>query len=70
MFWLHSQKMHFVGSNSQVYYDNLHTGPAMSNPNGLLSQKSCRYLNQGRTFYNRLTTAANWMAYFDLIKLI
>jgi len=23
---------------------------AMSKPNGLLGQKSCRYLNQGRTF--------------------
>jgi len=25
---------------------------AMSNSNGLLGQKSCRYHNQGRTFYN------------------
>jgi len=24
--------------------------PAMSNSNALLGQKSCRYLNQGRTF--------------------
>jgi len=43
---------------------------AMYNPNGLLSQKSCRYLNQGRTLYVRLMRAAHWMAYFDLIKLI
>ena len=25
---------------------------AMSNPNGLLGQKSCYYLNQGDTFYD------------------
>jgi len=28
--------------------------PAMSNPNGLLSQKFCHYLNQGRTLNNIL----------------
>jgi len=28
--------------------------PAMSNPNGLLGQKSCRYLNQDCTFHDIL----------------
>jgi len=32
---------------------------AMSNPNGLLGQKSCRYLNQGRTFDDILMKAAH-----------
>ena len=31
---------------------------AMSNPNGLLGQKSCHYLNQGCTFYDILMRAA------------
>jgi len=31
----------------------------MSNPNGLLGQKSCRYLNQGCTFDNILMRAAH-----------
>jgi len=35
--------------------------PAMSNPNVLLVQKSCRYLNQGRTFDDILMRAAHWM---------
>jgi len=34
------------------------TRTAMSNPNGLLGQKSCHYLNQGRTFYDILMRAA------------
>jgi len=38
----------------------------MSNPNGLLSQNLCHYLNQGRTFYDILMRA---MTYFDLGKL-
>jgi len=38
----------------------------MSNTNGLLSQKLCHYLNQGRTFYDILMRA---VAYFDLGKL-
>jgi len=33
--------------------------PAMSNPNGLLGQKSYHYLNQGRTFYDILMRAAH-----------
>jgi len=41
----------------------------MSNPNGLLSQKLCRCLNQGRTLNDMLMRAAHWMAYFDLSKL-
>jgi len=42
---------------------------AMSNPNGLLSQKVCRYLNQDRTLNIILLSAAHCMAYFDLSKL-
>jgi len=41
----------------------------MSNPNGLLSQKVCHYLNQGRTLNDILMRATHWMAYFDLSKL-
>jgi len=41
----------------------------MSNPNDLLSQKLCYYLDQGRTLNNVLMRAAHWMAYFDLSKL-
>jgi len=33
--------------------------PAMSNPNGLLSQKVCHYLNQGRTLNDILMRAAH-----------
>jgi len=33
--------------------------PAMSNPNGLLGQKSCRYFNQGRTFDDILMWTAH-----------
>jgi len=32
---------------------------AMSNPNGLLSQKLCRYLDQGRTLNDILLRAAH-----------
>jgi len=35
------------------------SGPAMSNPNDLLSQKVCHYLNQGRTLNNILMRAAH-----------
>jgi len=31
--------------------------PAMTNPNGLLGQKLCHYLNQGRTFKDILIRA-------------
>jgi len=41
----------------------------MSNPNDLLSQKSCHYLNQGRTLNDKLMRAAHRMTNFDLIKL-
>jgi len=37
-----------VANNSFVTCSS--TRPAMSNPNGLLGQISCRYLNQGRPF--------------------
>jgi len=35
------------------------TGAAMSNPNGLLGQKLCRYLNQGRILKDILMRAAH-----------
>jgi len=38
----------------------------MSKPNGLLSQKFCHHLKQGRTLNNMLMRAAHPMAYFDL----
>jgi len=41
----------------------------MSNPNGLLSQKVCHYLDQGRTVNDISLTATHWMAYFDFSKL-
>jgi len=48
---------------------NINTIGAMSNPNGLLSQKVCHRLNQGRTLNDILMRAAYWMAYFNLSKL-
>jgi len=33
--------------------------PAMSNPNGLLSQELCHYLNQGRTLNDVLVRVAH-----------
>jgi len=42
---------------------------AMFNPNGLLSQKLCHYLNQGRTLNDILMRAAHSKAYFDLSQL-
>ena len=42
---------------------------AMSDPNRLLSEKVCHYLDQGRTLKDILIRAAHWMAYFDLSKL-
>jgi len=42
---------------------------AMSNPNGLLSQKVCHYHIEGRTLNNILLRAAHLIAYFDLSKL-
>jgi len=41
----------------------------MSNPNDLLSQNLCHYLNQGCTLNNILMRAAHRMGYFDLSKL-
>ena len=43
--------------------------PAASNPNGLLSQKLCHYVDQGRTFNDIIIRAAHWTAYFDLSEL-
>ena len=44
-------------------------GATMSNPNGLLTQKLCHCLIQGRTLNDILMRAAHWMAYLDLRKL-
>jgi len=41
------------------YYIVFVTRPAMSNPNGLQSQKLCQYFNQGRTLNNILMRAAH-----------
>jgi len=41
----------------------------MSNPNGLLSQKVCHYLDEGRTLNDKLLRAAHCMVYFDFSKL-
>jgi len=38
----------------------------MSNTNGVLSQKVCQCLDQGRTLNDILLRAAYGMAYFDL----
>jgi len=42
---------------------------AMSNPNGLLSQILCHYLNQGPSLNDALMRAAHSMSYFDLSQL-
>jgi len=52
---------HVWNCNTRTY-----SKPAMSNPNGLLSQKVCHYLGQGRTLNGILLRAAHRMAYFDL----
>jgi len=44
--------------------------PAMSNPNGLLSQKVNHYLDKGRILNDIFLRAAHWMAYFDHSKPI
>jgi len=41
----------------------------MSDPNGLLSQKLCHYLDQGRTLNDILLRDAHCMAYFGLSQL-
>jgi len=41
----------------------------MSNPNGLLSQRLCHYLDQGHTL-NDILRAAHCITCFDLSKLI
>jgi len=41
----------------------------MSDPNGLLSQKLCHYLNQGRTLDDIFMRAAHLMAHFELSKV-
>jgi len=42
---------------------------AMPNPNGLLSQKVCHCLDQGRTLNDILLRATHGMAYLNLNKL-
>jgi len=42
---------------------------ATTNRNGLLSQKLCHYLDQGRTLNDILLRATQQIAYFDLSKL-
>jgi len=42
----------------------------LSNPNGLLSQKLCHYLDQGSTLNDILLKATHWMAYFEHSKPI
>jgi len=39
---------------AKCIHPNTAVRTAMSNPNGLLGQTSCHYLNQGRTFYDIL----------------
>ena len=41
----------------------------LSNPNGLLSQKLCHYLDQGRKLNDILLRAAHWLTHFDISKL-
>jgi len=57
--------------SSQIFIRNgsARSRPAMSNPNGILSQKLCPCLNQGRTMNDILMRTAYWMVYFDLSKL-
>jgi len=47
----------------------IYPNPCMSNPNGLLSQKLCHYLDQGRTLNDILLRVTHWMPYSDLRKL-
>ena len=66
-FRLHHCHRQTSNNNTESWKDaSEDTKSAMSNPNGLLVQKSCHYLNQSRTFYDILMRAAHWMACFDL----
>jgi len=47
----------------------LHIKPAMSDPNGLLSQKLSHSPNQGRTLNDIIMRASHWIAHFCLSKL-
>jgi len=55
--------------NRQQNACSLLTRSALSNPNGLLGQKLCHYLNRGRIMSDTLVRAAHWIACFDLSKL-
>jgi len=49
----------FLNITNFMYKTSIHfVNPAMSNPNGLLSQKLCHYLDQGRTLNDILLRAA------------
>ena len=61
-YMVHSQKIESPG-----LYELDRT--AMSNPNGLLSQKLCHYLNPGCTLNDILMSSEHSMAYFDLSNL-
>ena len=60
---------YFITQRSYFSKTTYKSKPDMSNPNGLLSQKLCNCLNQGRTLNSMLMRAAHWMAYFDLSKV-
>ena len=61
--------LHPLANLQRPQFKNPGSRAAMSNPNGLLRQKLCHCLGQGRTLNDMLLTAAHWMAYFDLSKL-
>jgi len=63
MFYEHATLANALGSS-------ISSKPAMSNPNGLLSQTLCHCLDQGRTLNDILMRVAHRMAYFDLSKLL
>jgi len=61
------QAKHVISEIMNIYMEV--SRAAMSNPNGLLSQKLYHCLNQGCTLNDIFVRAAYWMAYFDLSKL-
>jgi len=56
-------------NDCEVAEKQLPPRPAMSIPNGLLSQTLCHYLKQGRTLNNILMRAAHSMTCFHLSNL-
>jgi len=47
-----------MAANCLYFLDNA-SNPAMSNPNGLLSQKLCHYFNQGGTLNDVIMRATH-----------